>query len=42
MVANGTDIIIVGRGLYGKGRDPVAEAQRYQKAGWDAYLKRVN
>jgi len=41
VVAGGTDVIIVGRGLYGKGRDPVAEAQRYRKAGWDAYLKRV-
>lgn len=42
VVANGTDIIIVGRGLYGKGRDPVVEAQRYQKAGWEAYLNRLN
>ncbi|GMG38897.1 unnamed protein product [Ambrosiozyma monospora] len=38
----GTDIIIVGRGLFGKGRDPVVEGERYRKAGWDAYLKRVS
>nr|AEN79477.1 orotidine-5'-phosphate decarboxylase [Starmerella magnoliae] len=41
VIANGSDVIIVGRGLYGKGRDPVHEAQRYQKAGWEAYLKRL-
>lgn len=42
VIANGSDVIIVGRGLYGKGRDPVAEAKRYQKAGWDAYMRRLN
>ncbi|GMM30675.1 orotidine-5'-phosphate decarboxylase [Martiniozyma asiatica (nom. inval.)] len=42
VVQTGTDVIIVGRGLYGKGRDPVEQAQRYQKAGWEAYLNRVN
>lgn len=41
VVANGTDVIIVGRGLFGKGRDPVVEGQRYKEAGWNAYLKRV-
>lgn len=41
VVAGGSDIIIVGRGLFAKGRDPVVEGERYRKAGWDAYLKRV-
>lgn len=42
VVSTGSDIIIVGRGLYGKGRDPVTEALRYKEAGWNAYLKRVS
>mgnify|MGYP001440798884 FL=1 len=37
----GSDIIIVGRGLFGKGRDPKVEGQRYRDAGWNAYLKRT-
>ncbi|KAJ1924278.1 orotidine 5'-phosphate decarboxylase [Tieghemiomyces parasiticus] len=37
---NRSDIIIVGRGIYGPGKDVVAEAQRYRKAGWEAYLAR--
>nr|BAE94370.1 orotidine-5'-phosphate decarboxylase [Ogataea minuta] len=41
VMKTGTDIIIVGRGLFGKGRDPVVEGERYRKAGWDAYLSRV-
>lgn len=41
VVANGSDVIIVGRGLYGKGRDVIAEAKRYQKAGWEAYEARI-
>lgn len=40
VISTGSDIIIVGRGLFGKGRDPEAESARYRKAGWDAYLKR--
>lgn len=40
--STGTDLIIVGRGLFGKGRDPEAEGRRYQDAGWKAYLNRVN
>ncbi|KAJ2601783.1 orotidine 5'-phosphate decarboxylase [Coemansia sp. RSA 1286] len=39
---NGSDIIIVGRGIYGPGKDPVAEAKRYREAGWNAYLSRLN
>lgn len=42
VVQTGTDIIIVGRGLYGQGRDPVEQSIRYKKAGWDAYIKRIN
>lgn len=41
VVRGGSDVIIVGRGLYGNGRDPVEQAKRYQKAGWDAYLQRL-
>lgn len=37
----GCDIIIVGRGLFGKGRDPVEQGARYQKAGWESYLARI-
>lgn len=39
VISTGTDIVIVGRGLYGQNRDPVEEAKRYQKAGWEAYQK---
>ncbi|KAJ1724011.1 orotidine 5'-phosphate decarboxylase, partial [Coemansia erecta] len=39
---NGSDIIIVGRGIYGPGKDAVFEAQRYREAGWNAYLKRLD
>ncbi|KAI9149725.1 orotidine 5'-phosphate decarboxylase [Blastocladiella emersonii ATCC 22665] len=38
VVESGCDVIIVGRGIYKPGRDPVAEAKRYQAAGWEAYL----
>ncbi|WPK26848.1 hypothetical protein PUMCH_004212 [Australozyma saopauloensis] len=41
VVSTGTDVIIVGRGLIGKGRDPVVEGERYRKAGWDAYQQRL-
>ncbi|KAG6336699.1 hypothetical protein ID866_2406 [Astraeus odoratus] len=42
----GCDVIIVGRGIIGTGRDVNVEevrkqAQRYQTAGWEAYEKRV-
>lgn len=39
VISTGTDIIIVGRGLFGKGRDPTIEGERYRSAGWNAYLK---
>lgn len=42
VVRGGSDVIIVGRGLFGKDRDAKAEAQRYMKAGWDAYLNRLD
>ncbi|CDF90219.1 Orotidine 5'-phosphate decarboxylase [Zygosaccharomyces bailii ISA1307] len=42
VISTGSDIIIVGRGLFGKGRDPKIEGDRYRKAGWEAYLKRCN
>ena len=43
---SGCDVIIVGRGIYGKG-DGVdvqavqAQAERYRKEGWIAYLERI-
>lgn len=42
----GCDVIIVGRGIIGTGRDIDAEkvkeqAQRYQTAGWEAYEERI-
>lgn len=42
VVSTGTDIIIVGRGLFGKGRNPEDEGKRYRDAGWNAYLKKTN
>ncbi|KAI3402522.2 URA3 [Candida oxycetoniae] len=41
VISTGTDIIIVGRGLFGKGRDPLVEGERYRQAGWSAYLQRI-
>jgi orotidine-5'-phosphate decarboxylase len=34
-----SDVIIVGRGIYGSG-DPVENAKQYREAGWTAYLER--
>lgn len=39
IVENKSDIIIVGRGIY-EATDPMAEARKYRKAGWNAYQKR--
>ena len=43
---SGCDIIIVGRGIYGKGpgvnvQAVKAQAERYREAGWSAYLARI-
>ena len=42
-VERGADVLIVGRGIYGKKSedDVVSEAKYYRDAGWAAYLKRV-
>jgi len=41
-VERGADVLIVGRGIYGKKGDEVdSEAKWYREAGWAAYLKRV-
>ncbi|KAJ3185041.1 orotidine 5'-phosphate decarboxylase [Geranomyces variabilis] len=40
VLESGCDVIIVGRAIYGAA-DPVAEAKKYQEAGWNAYLQRT-
>lgn len=42
VIKTGTDIIIVGRGLFGKGRDPSVEGERYRTAGWEAYKRQFD
>jgi orotidine-5'-phosphate decarboxylase len=40
---NGSDIIIVGRGIIKQSSDTiVAVTKNYQQQAWDAYLQRVN
>ena len=40
---SGCDVIIVGRGIYGKGSDEEVkeQAERYRREGWAAYEERV-
>lgn len=40
ILARGSDVIIVGRGIYGAD-DPLAEAKKYREAGWKAYQQKL-
>lgn len=40
IIGEGVDVIIVGRGILGA-KDRRAEAERYQKKGWEAYEERI-
>lgn len=39
-MAGGSDFLIAGRGIYAA-PDPIAAVKEYQKAGWEAYLRRT-
>lgn len=39
VIKAGSDVIIVGRGIYGA-KDPQAQARAYREAGWQAVIKR--
>lgn len=39
IIKQGTDIIIVGRGIL-KAKDPLFEARKYRQTGWESYLQR--
>lgn len=39
-IPGGSDFLISGRGIYAA-TDPVAAAQQYQQAGWQAYMERI-
>lgn len=41
ILEKGTDIIIVGRGIY-QSPDPYATANKYRSTGWRAYMQRIN
>ena len=48
ILENGCDVIIVGRGVYGKGTGDALnvghvalQAEKYRTEGWNAYLKRI-
>lgn len=46
VLESGCDVIIVGRGIYGKGngvdvQEVQAQAERYRKEGWAAYEERI-
>ncbi|KAF8484895.1 humps family-domain-containing protein [Russula ochroleuca] len=47
VLSSGSDIIIVGRGIYGNPgnmniNEVQRQAERYREAGWNAYLQRLN
>ena len=41
IIENGTDVIIVGRGIIAA-KNPLDEARRYRETGFLAYLERLN